>query len=135
MQEPLFFESAREALVHTVQTLGGFKVVGSRLRGDMAADSASDWLRKCLNADRAERLDPQQVEALVRIGRDAGCHAYMNYMASSLGYKPPEPLTAEAVQHETLVKGFQAMGQVHALIESLKKQGMDLSTLMNGVGK
>lgn len=132
-QVPLFFSSANDALTYTVQACGGWKAAGHRLRGDKSPDAAGEWLRACLNESRAERLSPEQVEALARIGRENDCHAYMSYMASTLGYEAPIAKTPEAIQHATLIEGVKAMTQVHALVESLQKQGLSLETLIKGV--
>jgi hypothetical protein len=134
-QEELFFDSAEDALASTVSRLGGYKKVGGKMRPELSAESAESWLKKCLKENGAERLNPSQVELLSRMGRDIGCHYYMAYLASTLGYQPPVALTPEALQHETLLKGVEAMTQVHALVESLRKQGLDLNSLMKGVGK
>lgn len=92
MQTTLFHDSIADALRETVQCVGGFKVVGLRLWPEMPADHAAGKLRDCLNHDRRERLSPEQLLLLLRLGREHGCHSAMHYLASESGYTTPQPL-------------------------------------------
>ena len=127
--EPLFFESVNEVLRHTVQARGGFKKVGPLLRGDRSIDAAAQWLRDCLNVDRNERMDPEQLEALVRLGREGGCHAYMHYMAATLGYSVPSPLSQEDVKAHASAEAMRAIAEIAAIYNRLQKQGIRLEDL------
>jgi hypothetical protein len=89
---PLFFESVNEALRQIVVVLGGAKKVGATMRPELPADQAANWLLACLNPDRRERLDPDQVVWLLRQAREAGYHQSMAYLAEAAGYKV-EPIT------------------------------------------
>jgi hypothetical protein len=89
---PLFFDSATDALRQIVTVLGGAKKVASSMRPDMPADHAARWLLDCLNPDRREKLDPDQVIYLLRAAREAGYHQSMAYFAAEAGYKV-EPIT------------------------------------------
>jgi len=115
MQDALFFDNANAALRHTVEACGGFKKIGPMMRPDKSPDMAAQWLRDSLNDNRPERLSPDQVNALVRIGRDNGCHAYMRFLTADCGYTMPEVLDAEderaALQRDfvTGVKTLEAL--------------------------
>ena len=133
-QRRMFFESASDALDATVKSLGGYKTVGSKLRGDMAPDRASQWLRDCLNSDRRERLDPDQLMALVLLGREAGCHDFAEYFAQVAGYAPMVPLTQEDLAQRAIAEGAQAMQTIVNLVATLKAQGVDLGALAAQAG-
>ena len=123
----LFFESVNEALVNTVQALGGFKKVACDLRKDKSADAASSWLRDCLNPDRDARLEPEQVVELVRMGREAGCHSYMQFMAATLGYGAPTPLAKADVAAAAMAQMLKLSQQMKVVVEQLERQGIDLT--------
>lgn len=132
-QEPLFFETVNDALKYTVQRLGTTKEVASRLRGDKSPVAAEKWLADCLNESRDARLAPDQVEALVRMGREAGCHAYMHYMASTLGYAVPAPLSREDVKAAATTETLRAAAEISAIFARLQRQGIRLEDLAQGV--
>jgi len=86
-------ESFYEALRRLVEVMGGARVVGHRLRPERSVSDARVWLLNCLNDDRQEKLDPEQVLLLLRWGHEAGCHDAMHYVCSTSGYADPAPLT------------------------------------------
>ncbi len=93
--QELFHETIADALRETIACLGGMKVVAARMRPELSADHAARWLSDCLNADRRERLCPEQLLWLLREGRAANCHAAMNFLAMDAGYRA-EPVEPEA---------------------------------------
>lgn len=86
------FESINEALIACVKALGGSKQVGHKLWPEKAVDAAQRHLLACLNEDKPERLSPDQLILLMRMGREKGCHDVMGYIASTLGYADPVPI-------------------------------------------
>lgn len=92
-QSPLFFESPEEAFAHVVSMLGGAKVVGAKMRPDMAPDAAGRWLKDALNDSRREQLHPTQVIWLLKAAHEAGIHDAMGWIASECGYTRPEPIS------------------------------------------
>lgn len=82
-----------EALKRLVEALGGAKEVGHRMRPEKSVADARIWLLNCLNEDRQEKLDPEQVLLLLRWGHGAGCHDAINYVCHATGYASPAPLT------------------------------------------
>lgn len=104
MQQRLIFEDLNDALREVVQVLGGAKAVGPMLWPEKSVEAAHQLLLACLNAERKERLNPDQVLLLLRKGRDADCHAAMTYVAQECGYEvqPVEP----ADQQAQLVREF-----------------------------
>lgn len=91
----LFHETLLDALREVVHVLGGTKAVGAKMRPEKGADTAGKWVSDCLNADRAERFDPEQVLYLLRAGRAAGRHAAANYLMREAGYADPTPVEPE----------------------------------------
>lgn len=92
MEQP---ESVYEALKRLVDALGGAKVVGHRMRPEKPVLDARTWLLNCLNPDRLEKLDPEQVLLLLRWGHEAGYHEAMNFVCSESCYSTPSPLTPQ----------------------------------------
>lgn len=94
-QHALFHESIADAIRAVVQATGGMKAVGRLLWPEKSADAASKLLVDCLNDTRPERLNPEQVMFLARLGRERGCHAVMLYLARECGYSDPTPIEPE----------------------------------------
>ena len=57
-----------------------FRPLGARLLAD------------CLNEHRAERLSPEHLLMLARMGKDVGCHAILHYQCQEVGYSMPTPI-------------------------------------------
>lgn len=94
-QPQLFSESIYDALGDVIRALGGTKKVGAQMRPELPADEAGRWLKDCLNRNRRERFDPEQVLWLIRAGREAGCHSAINYITDECGYVRPAPMEPE----------------------------------------
>lgn len=91
----LFHEDVYDALASCVSRLGGAKCVGHRLWPHKAPDAAGVQLANCLNRDRAEKLDPEQVLLLLRWGREIGYHAAKHWIDQEVGYAPSQPVEPE----------------------------------------
>ena len=94
-QPALFIESLTDALREVVRACGGSKPVGAKLWPEKAPDAAARLLQDCLNDQRSEKLSPDQVLLLIRMGRDRSCHAVMGFLAAECGYAPPVPVEPE----------------------------------------
>lgn len=79
-------ENLNDALIDLVKICGGSKVVGLQMRPELSADDAGKWLRDCLNPDRREKLAPEQLVWLLRLGRERGHHDAMNFIGQDIGY-------------------------------------------------
>ena len=92
-QQPLFCDDFYEALKTIGQAYGGSKKIGGFLWPDKPIDKAAQLWADCLNRTRPEKLDPEQVLAVLKIGRQLGCHAGIQFIADQCGYKyePIEP--------------------------------------------
>lgn len=91
---PLFTDW-NDALDGVVHALGGYKKVGVMLRPELEEKpvAAAQWLRDCLNLEKPERLNPDQVFLLLRIARAEDYHAAKHWMDSELGYEQGRPLS------------------------------------------
>lgn len=90
-QPPLFVESIYDALKAIVRVLGGAKSVGLMLWPEKAADDAGRRLLDCLNPERKEVLDPEQVTLLFRLARERGFHVAKHWLDAEMGYLPSTP--------------------------------------------
>lgn len=86
-QERLFYDGINDALRSVIQALGGNKVIGCKLWPEKSPDAAARCLADCLNDHKPEKLAPDQVLLLLRLGHQAGCHAGMAYLAQEAGYE------------------------------------------------
>lgn len=109
MQSSLFFEDINDALREVVRSLGGAKKVGLMLWPEKSMEQAQQLLLACLNNERRERLDPDQLLFLLREARRANCHAAMNYIASETGYacQPIEPEDERAKLQRDVIEAAQ----------------------------
>jgi hypothetical protein len=113
-QNALFSEDIHDALADVVRALGGSKAVGGALRPDLPAMQAARWVLDCLNRDRREKFDPDQILWLLREGRKAGCHSAMNFLCDEAGYVRPSPM-------EPQDEAAQLMRQYVEAVQTLKR--------------
>lgn len=121
-QPALFIEDVHTALSDVVRALGGFKKVGAAMRPDKAADEAGRWLADCLNKDRRERLDYDQLLWLLKEGRRIGCHTAMHFLNQEAGYAPPVPVEPEdemAELQRQFIESVRAQARIAERIEKL----------------
>lgn len=124
----LFHEDWRDALRHLVKALGGFEAVGADMWPTKTRKAAGNWLSDCLNPERAAKLDIEEIEALLRLGREAGMHIGIHFLCDALCYTPPttvDPKDALAevdrniqrhVQHlEDLLKQYRRASDLRAV--------------------
>lgn len=98
-----FFETPEDAVRAAVQALGGAKKVGAILWNDRGVDNASRLLLDCINTSRAEKLEMTQVMLILRLAKDAGCHAPFAWMAAEIGYDVKPITKADEVDRLTTV--------------------------------
>jgi hypothetical protein len=122
-QPPLFVESITDALREVVRACGGAKVVGCKLWPEKAPDAAARTLADCLNDARAEKLSPDQVLLLARMGRERGCHAVLAFFAAECGYAQPVPIEPEderaALQRE-YIEATKVLAHLAARIDRIE---------------
>jgi hypothetical protein len=92
-------ESFNDALIDCVKVCGGSKSVGVAMWPALGVEAAQRRLLACLNPERNEKLGPEEVLMLMRMARERGCHAALEFICADLGYRPPEAITKE--EHES----------------------------------
>jgi hypothetical protein len=93
-QSDLWHDTVFDALGAAAQAAGGTKKVASKLWSTLDSTSATSRLRAGLNVDHQQKLCLLEAIAIARLGKEAGCHAFMQYLARDLGYEI-KPLAAE----------------------------------------
>lgn len=88
------FDDIYDALKAACKAAGGIKRVAGILRPGYP--KAEGWLDNCLNPDHAQKLDPEQVLEILRLGQLAGFHGAMHYVDHATGYAPSVPLAIES---------------------------------------
>lgn len=125
LQLDLMHETLNDALVHVVSGLGGYKKVGPVLRPELPVDQAAGWLRDCLNTQRREKLDPEQMVLLLKLARQAGIHAGMGFIAGECGYATPAPVEPDdekAALMRTYIEIGKQITAVAARMERLMQE-------------
>lgn len=122
-QPSLFHESINDALREIVQALGGTKKVGAMMRPQKLIDEAGRWVSDCLNPDRREKFDPEEVMFLLREARKIGVHTGINYVCADAGYSNPQPIEPEDERAKLMREFIEA--------QKLAKQNLDRMERMN----
>jgi hypothetical protein len=94
-QSRLFITDIYDALGDLVRALGGPKDVGPALKPEKTIDDAAGWVKDCLNRNRREKFDAEQILWLLKRGREVGCHDPIKWICENAGYTPPEPKEPE----------------------------------------
>jgi hypothetical protein len=95
VQTGLFHESLEDALAEIVSSCGGRKSFAASMWESKSARDAHNKLDACLNRERAEKFDLDELLYILRAGRAAGCHSAMAFIARECGYADPTPLEPE----------------------------------------
>ncbi len=95
MQTGLFHESLEDALAEIVGMCGGRKAFAAAMWESKSARDAHNKLDACLNRERPEKFDLDEVLYILRAGRAAGCHSAMAFIANACGYTEPQPVNPE----------------------------------------
>lgn len=106
------YEDIREALRAAINALGGFKKVGCRLRPAMKPDQARAWLNNAIDPTRPEKLEIEDIVAILADARGIGFHGAMHQIDRDAGYEPAKPI--EPVDERATLQ--------RAFIESVKHQ-------------
>lgn len=122
-QGRLFFDSLLDALRDVVQQLGGAKVVGPMLWPEKSVEQAQVLLLACLNSERKERLSPEQLELVLRWGREAGCHSGIAYLCDRCGYAAPTPVDPQDAMAARIDEFNRRAAELTALGEEIKRCG------------
>lgn len=91
----LVHEDVYDLLKSLVNSLGGPKLVGSRLYPQKDVDAARRYLLDCLNPERDHDLGVEGFLTLLRWAREKGIHFAINWVCDDLGYGNPPPMDPE----------------------------------------
>lgn len=87
MQSALFHDRIEDAMDETIRACGGRKKFACEMWPDKPQRDAHNLLDACLNPERREKFSPAQLIYIMKCGKQAGCHALMNYFAFECGYE------------------------------------------------
>jgi len=122
-QEPLFYEDEIEALKVDIARLGGAQEVGHALwPSKNNPQAAGEQLRNCLNRDRREKLDYEQIIWIKREARKVGSFAAQTYENQECGFAPPVPIEPEdeaAALQRAYVNCVGELGKIANRLERL----------------
>lgn len=94
-QKGLFHDSLEDALAEIVGVCGGRKAFAAAMWESKSARDAHNKLDACLNRERPEKFDLDELLYILRAGRAGGCHSAMAFIARECGYADPVPLEPE----------------------------------------
>lgn len=117
------FADWNDALDGVVHALGGYKKVGVMLRPELREKpvAAAQWLRDCLNPDRAERLNPDQVVLLLRLAKAEGYHAAKHWLDAEIGYEQGKPLNPHDEAANLQQRGADLARELRSITDRLER--------------
>lgn len=126
-QSFLFHESFSDALKEVILAAGGTKSVACKLWPEKTPDAAQRTLLDALNDNRPEKLSPDQVLLLIRLGREVGCHAAINYVSRDGGYSDPQPIEPEDEKAKLMREFIAAQKAMSAISAQLANVNLKIS--------
>lgn len=120
---PLFFDDIYSALRGFVSFAGGSKVIGP-IVFPKKNEKAAAWLDDCLNADRAAKLDPEELLHMLKLARERGFHGVMQFIGDTADYNvtPREPRDELAVLYSQFVESAKNLGRLQERIERVEQR-------------
>lgn len=117
------FADWNDALDGVVHALGGYKKVGTMLRPELSEKplAASQWLRDCLNPEKPERLNPDQVVMLLRLAKAEDYHAAKHWLDSEIGYEQGKPLNPHDEAATLQQRGADLVRELRGITERLER--------------
>jgi hypothetical protein len=123
-QIPLFFDTYEAAIRSAVDAIGGLKVVGSMLWPTKEPDEAGRTLAACLNPEKREKLDLNELRMIRREARKRGIHVLAAYEARDAGYADPQPVEPEDERARLMREFIEASKRMEALHANMRHHGM-----------
>ncbi len=99
------------------------------MRPEKSMEDARVWILSCLNADRAEKFDPEQVMWLLREARLAGHHGAMHYVTDDTGYSHPTPVTPHNEAAELQREFIAAVERQERLFAQMRAANVNLEAI------
>jgi hypothetical protein len=126
------FSDWNDALTGIVHALKGFKVVGCLLRPELKPEQAAQWLRDCLNPEKRERLNPEQVFMLLRLARQENYHAAKHWLDAELGYEQGRPLDPVDEYVRLQVRGADLARELRSVVDRMEKLNQPTLAAVSG---
>lgn len=123
-------DNITDALIESVKAAGGSKAVAPILWPEKDPLAAQRQLLDCLNEDRPQQLNPGQVVLVMRLARERGCHAGMEFLAAALSYAAPQPVEPKDEadelrrQYIEVARSMAKMAKMAEKIEALERAGL-----------
>lgn len=113
-------DSIEAALLDVIDAGGGMKPVAGLLWPEKTPDAAHRLLLACMNRQRPERLAPDQLLQLLRLGREKSCHAAMAYLAGRAGYRVM-PISSQQVRADFQARFIQAVEELNQVARHMSR--------------
>lgn len=120
-QEALFFDRLEDALAAVIDRCGGRKKFAGEMFPHKPLRDAHNLLDAMLNPERREKFSPAQVVYVSKRGREAGCHAVMQYLAREAGYTDPQPIDPEDQEAELQRTFVDAVSRLEGIQKQLQR--------------
>lgn len=121
-QTELFHEDIYSALRTDVSAVGGMKKVGCMLWPALQPHKAQEKLAQCLNRERAEKLDLEQVLFIKAQAKKVGSFAAVFFECDEVGMSRPTPIEPEdeyAKLQRQFIESQKGMQQIAERMEHL----------------
>ena len=112
---PLWIDSWQDGVRAIAQRIGT-KELCYRVWGE---SKSANWLSDCLNPDRAAKLDPDELIAILKIGREIGVHVLMHHICQQANYSEPQPKNPEDERAELQREFINAIKTAEAIARRL----------------
>lgn len=113
-------ESFNDALIDCVKACGGSAKVGPLLWPEKSAKAAQTALLDAMNDDRPAKLSPDQVLFILRIARNKGYHAGIDFINQDLGYRPAVPVEPKDEVADLMSKFNESVSAQEALVARIE---------------
>jgi hypothetical protein len=114
-QSTLWHDTIFDALGGAVQAAGGTKRVAAKLWPTLDVSTAAARLRAGLNPDHAQKLDPDEQRLIARMGKEAGDHSVMEFLARDLGYEIKPLKAADSKRRARRARKLALLAEIRRL--------------------
>jgi hypothetical protein len=121
-QFPLIVDSLNDAIRDTARAIG-FKEIAKELWPKKSVDEAARYLNDCLNSDRAQKLDGEEILFIARRGRDVGCYLITAFICADTGFAPPTPVDPDDQRAELQRQFIESTARLERLASRIKGLG------------
>lgn len=123
-QIPLFFDTYEDAIRDTVVALGGNKKVGNMLWPTLPVDEAGRRLAHCLNREKREKLDLDDLRAIRTAARKTNIHTLAAFEMRDAGYADPKPVEPEDERAALQREFVEASKFMRGLFARMERAGL-----------